>query len=54
MTTYNGKNYSIEEENGTFTLIHPVGPDETYESFDELAEAHPVTEEAREFFFGNS
>jgi hypothetical protein len=50
MTTYekfSGKNYDIERTaEGQFVLVHPVGPDETYESFSELVADHPVCSEA--------
>lgn len=53
-TTFSGKNYSIEaNDEGQFVLVHPVSENETFDSFDELVEAHPVCEEAREFFFGS-
>lgn len=46
-------NYCIElAASGQFVLIHPVSEDETFDSFEELVEAHPVCEEARNFFFG--
>lgn len=50
---FSGKNYSIEYKNdGQFVLVGPVSENETFDSFDELVESHPVCEEAREFFFG--
>lgn len=49
---YAGKNYSIRIDEYQFLLIHPVGPNELYDSFDDLVGAHPICEEAREFFFG--
>lgn len=53
-TTFSGKNYSIESnDEGQFVLVHPVSENETFDSFEELVEAHPVCEEAREFFFGS-
>jgi hypothetical protein len=51
-TTFSGKNYSIELVEGQFVLVHPVSENETFDSFEELVESHPVCEEAREFFFG--
>jgi hypothetical protein len=51
-TTFIGNNYSIEaQSNGDFLLVHPVSENETFGSFEELVEAHPVCEESREFFF---
>lgn len=54
-TVFIGKAYNIElNENNQFVLVHPVGEDEVYDSFDELAEENPICEEARSFFFGGS
>ena len=50
---FSGKNYSIEYVEDQFVLSHPVSEDETFDSFEELVESHPVCEEAREFFFGD-
>lgn len=53
MTTFNGKNYSIETTDaGQFVLIHPVSENETFDSLLELLEAHPVCDcdEVRECF----
>ncbi len=62
-TTFSGKNYSIKSTDGTevvngnecyehqFILSQPQGT-EVFDSFEELVEAHPVCEEARDFFFG--
>jgi hypothetical protein len=52
MATFNGKNYSIEATETEFVLVHPVSENETFASFDELVESHPICEEARDFFFG--
>lgn len=51
--TFEGKNYSVVSESEQFTLIHPVSENETFDTFDELVESHPICEESREFFFGN-
>ena len=48
--TFTAKNYSIELVNNQFVLVHPVSEDETFDSFEELVESHPVCEEARAFF----
>ena len=54
MAKFTGKNYSIEAtENSQFMLIHPVGENELFDSFDELVESHPLCEESRSFFFDN-
>lgn len=50
--TYHGKNFSVRYEDGWFVVTHPVGEDERFDSFEELVEAHPIFEEAREFFHG--
>lgn len=50
MTTFIGKNYSIETTTEMqFVLVHPVSKNETFDSFEELVEAHPICEEARFF-----
>jgi aromatic ring-cleaving dioxygenase len=50
-TTFNGTNYSVKlNDQGQFVLVHPVSENETFDSFDEMVESHPVCEEAREFF----
>ena len=49
MTTYDkfcGSNYDIERDSSGFVLVHPVGPDEIYDSFAELVASHPVCIEA--------
>lgn len=51
-TKFTGKNYSIELVDGMFVLDTPATDTERFDSFEELSEAHPVCEEAREFFFG--
>jgi len=53
MEKFTGKNYSIETNREfQFVLIHPVGENELFDSFDKLVEAHPLCEECRLFFFG--
>ena len=50
-TTFDGTNYSVElNDQGQFVLVHPVSENETFDSFNEMVESHPVCEEAREFF----
>jgi hypothetical protein len=61
MTTYTGKNYEITVADGTETinghecyagqliLTQPQGT-EVFDTFDELVEAHPICEEARNTF----
>jgi len=50
--TFTGSNYSIETtEDGQFVLIHPTSENETFDSFEELVESHPICEEARSCFF---
>ncbi len=58
-TTFTGKNYSITVADGTETInghecssgqliiTHPQGT-EVFDTFQEMVEAHPITEEARE------
>jgi len=48
---FNGKNYTIELVENQFVLVHPIGEDETFDSFEELVDSHPVCEEARSHFF---
>ena len=51
-TAFSGKNYSIEQtEDHQFVLVHPASENETFDSFEELVEAHPICEESRNFFF---
>ena len=51
--TFHGANYTIRYTSaGQYFISHPQGS-ETFDSFTELSEAHPVTEEAWEFFFGD-
>lgn len=50
-TTFSGKNYSIEAVDDQLVISHPQGT-ETFDTFQELVESHPICEEAREFFFG--
>jgi hypothetical protein len=52
--TFNGSGYSIERPDGQFLLVPDSAGDYLFDSFEELVEAYPICESARDFFFGPS
>jgi hypothetical protein len=52
MEDYKTRDGCVEVVDGQYLLIHPTGPDELFDSFEELAEAYPVCERYRDELFG--
>ena len=52
--TFRGTNYTIRHTSaGQYFISHPQG-NETFDSFEEFVDSHPITEEARKYFFGTT